>query len=251
MRLEKAIKEYLIFLKHPTIDYKREAPLGPLVVIKLFFIVFALEMLLFLPISSALGLEDIPHAMESIMENMSTWQVIGLAVILAPLLEELIFRFHLRYSVLCLVFLTFVGLGYLGIIFSSIYPELLTDIPTSTAALIENPLVIAIGFISVFLLSGIIYLISRRLNRKSLSAFYPFVFYLTASVFALVHISNFQLPPERWFIAPLLVIPQFILACYLGYVRVRNHIGYSIFIHAFNNAIPVLLFSLATKSGAF
>ena len=246
MRLETAIKEYLAFLKNPIFDYKRDQPLDMMVVIKLFFIVFAVEMLLFIPISAALGVEDIPHSMESIMENMSTWQVVGLAVVLAPLMEELLFRFHLRYKVLSIMFLALVSLAYAGLIGSYFFPDAFSDLGGISEALVGDPFLLSVGLIAILLSFGVFYLIFRQVEVKNIASYFPFLFYLTALVFALVHISNFQLPAERWFIAPLLVVPQFILACYLGYIRVRNNIQYSIFIHAFNNAIPVMLFNLAT-----
>jgi len=58
MGIERAIKEFLSFLRYPTFDYKREDPLSFGMVTGLFFLVFLVEMLLFAPMSSLLGLED-------------------------------------------------------------------------------------------------------------------------------------------------------------------------------------------------
>ena len=71
---------------------------------------------------------------------------------------------------------------------------------------------------------------------------FPFIFYYIVALFAFLHIYNFDVNTINWYYAPLMVVPQFILGIYLGYVRLRNNIWSSILIHAINNIIPMILF---------
>jgi len=78
---------------------------------------------------------------------------------------------------------------------------------------------------------------------KKLDFGYPF--YLTAGLFAIVHISNFSLDVSKWFYGPILVLPQLILGLFFGYVRVRNNLLASIFCHVLHNGLTMGAFLLA------
>lgn len=67
------------------------------------------------------------------------------------------------------------------------------------------------------------------------------VFYTFAIIFGLVHLSNFQPTPNLILLFPLLVAPQIILGGYLGFIRVRFGLIWSIFLHASYNAFFVLI----------
>ncbi len=244
-------KEYLGYLKSPSYEYKREQPLDLVVVTKLYFLVFALELMMFIPISSLVGLESLPHAMEAVMEQYSGWQVFMLAVIIAPIAEEILFRFHLRYRPLIFLFL---------IICLTAFNYLIVGEPIdidSHAAMHDPTLVLdsLARYLPYLGLMAIMYLLYfvipqlRKLTNRLIVNEFAFVFYLTAVIFALVHIFNFELGNTPWYLTPLLVLPQFVLALYLGYVRVRNNIFYSIYVHMLNNAIPMCLLFLASLSG--
>ncbi|NNK89380.1 MAG: CPBP family intramembrane metalloprotease, partial [Saprospiraceae bacterium] len=77
--------------------------------------------------------------------------------------------------------------------------------------------------------------------QSTFQRYFPWVFYYSVVIFAFLHVYNFELSSEQWFLGPLLVIPQFILALLLGYVRIRNNIWSSIYLHALNNFIPLSL----------
>lgn len=244
-----ALKEYLNYLKYPIYNYKRDAPLSLGMIINLYFIVFLFEMLLLIPVSAFSGMEDIPHAMEGLMEDMAFWQIFGLAVIMAPLFEEIIFRGHLRYRPLLFLFGLIVIVGTLGLVFGW-WPSL------SAGSGMEEGIAKMTGALTVilplFVLLIMGYLVSDKLkdwvHRISVTEFST-LFYFTAVIFAVVHIFNFELEQTKWYLIPLLVMPQFILALYLGYIRVRNGIKYSIFVHALNNCIPLILFKIGTIYG--
>lgn len=249
MRTETAIRQFLTFLRKPRFLDKNEESLSFVTVTKLFFMVFCFEMLLFIPISSALGLEKIPHAMEDILNNQSIFLVIALAVIIAPITEEIIFRYHLRYKSFIYFFLLIIFLALLAFGLGMSMPGLIDRI-SAQAMLSKVSSNFFIGPLVLFLWIGLFLLLhqwDKKVPEERVIKIFPAVFYLSALIFALVHISNFELDPSRWFIAPLLVVPQFILALYLGYVRMTNGILYSIYVHALNNAIPIFLFTLASR----
>ncbi|NNG08954.1 MAG: CPBP family intramembrane metalloprotease [Arenibacter sp.] len=121
-----------------------------------------------------------PHAMDKLLKTYSTYALLFLSVVLAPIIEECLFR---------------------------------------------GPLV--------------------WFRNKT---YFKYALYFSIVLFALVHLSNFELYGKVYYIAPLLVGPQLILGIILGYVRVRLGLSWSIGLHASYNAIlvlPLLLSKLA------
>ncbi|MBA6156545.1 CPBP family intramembrane metalloprotease [Tenacibaculum sp. S7007] len=112
------------------------------------------------------------HAMEELMKNSSKWFIFFLAVILAPLLEELFFR----------------------------------------------------APITLFH------------NAKA----FKIAFYVFAILFGLVHLTNFNITTNVLLLTPILVAPQTILGGYLGFIRVRFGLQWSMLLHACYNAFFVL-----------
>jgi len=77
--------------------------------------------------------------------------------------------------------------------------------------------------------------------------YFNYILYASILLFAGVHITNFDLPKEIYYIAPLLVLPQLILGAFLSYVRVKLGLIWSIGLHASYNAIlitPILLYKI-------
>jgi hypothetical protein len=109
------------------------------------------------------------HAMEDMIKQLSKPQIFLLAVVMAPLLEEIIFR---------------------------------------------APLI---------------------LFKKAKS--FKIAFYTFAIIFGLIHISNFGMTLNVILLAPILVAPQIILGGYLGFIRVRFGLVWSIALHACYNGI--------------
>jgi len=249
MEFKTALEEFLYFLKAPIFNYKKDQPLDFITATKLYFLVFVFEMLVFIPVSAIIGLEGIPHAMEGLMEKNSLIMMILLAVVLAPISEEFLFRFHLRYNPLIVLFVAIVAIVLAGLVYNYYSPETFESLQeiSQLQALVVSPFGLSVVLILALLAMIIGYLLVKGSKYSLVEKEFPFIFYLTALVFGMVHISNFGLDPDKWYLAPLLVLPQLILACYLGYIRIRNNIGYSIYIHALNNAIPMFLFSLGMQ----
>lgn len=66
---------------------------------------------------------------------------------------------------------------------------------------------------------------------------FKIAFYVFAFIFGYVHITNFELTDNVWILSPLLVLPQIILGLYLGFIRVRFGLVWSILLHALYNLI--------------
>lgn len=75
---------------------------------------------------------------------------------------------------------------------------------------------------------------------KSKSTF-KIAFYTFALVFGLVHISNFGMTTNVLLLTPILVLPQLLLGGYLGFIRVRFGLHWSMALHACYNGILMLL----------
>lgn len=91
-------------------------------------------------------------------------------------------------------------------------------------------------------------------TKKAISSFwnkkFGYAFYLSAIVFALIHITNYDSNDNFVYLIPVLVLPQFIMGLFLGYLRVRYSFMLGYFMHALHNTIfiTVALFSMETTS---
>ena len=62
-----------------------------------FFVLFVFYMIAMSLLSKVLGLEDMDHAMMNLIDEMPMLMLFGVAVIAAPLIEEAIFRFPIKF----------------------------------------------------------------------------------------------------------------------------------------------------------
>lgn len=153
-----------------------------------------------------------------------------MAVIIAPLLEESIFRTLIKpsftefYIFICAV-LAFIGLGL---------------IPQEANSLLKYALIIVSGFIVFLFLQSLKPARSIRKFRIFLYKNYRVIWLLTAVVFGLVHVWNYV---EGWqfdFILFLLIFPRIIAGYFFGKIKVENgNLIWPITMHAMNNAIVI------------
>lgn len=80
----------------------------------------------------------------------------------------------------------------------------------------------------------------RRLMRRA----YPLLFHAAALAFAAVHLYNYRMTSMNLLLLPLLVLPQWVTGLVLGWTRVKRGIGASIMLHAMFNGGPLLLIGL-------
>ena len=65
--------------------------------------------------------------------------------------------------------------------------------------------------------------------------------YVFAILFGLVHITNFKITPSVLLLAPILVLPQICIGGFLGFIRVRFGLLWSIALHGSYNGILMLI----------
>lgn len=148
------------------------------------------------------------------------------AIVWAPLVEEMLFRYGLRRPV-----------------------QALWVIPLMLWPLLRGPRPFTIAIVAFVLIAAFVFL-RRGLLRRSAwrwhwrrrySAQFPVVFHLSALLFAGMHLGNFYLNQTHFWLMPVLVLPQWVTGLVLGWMRVRRGIGTSIAMHAMFNAGPILL----------
>ena len=155
------------------------------------------------------------------------------ALLWAPVVEELVFRYGLRHVA-----------------------QSLWLLPASVAALVLGPNWATIALIAVVLIiCWLPHLRKPELSRTGLRLFkplpwryrviylrwFPWVFHAAALLFAAVHLHNFSLNHMPYWLMPLLVLPQWLTGLVLGWLRVKRGIGASMLLHGIFNAGPLLI----------
>ena len=101
------------------------------------------------------------------------------------------------------------------------------------------PLMILIGAIIVPIIEEAIFRGPITLFSKPKS--FKIAFYIFALIFGFVHLSNFELTTNVLLLSPILVLPQIILGGYLGYIRVRFGLQWSMLLHGTYNLFFLLI----------
>ncbi len=234
MDISKSIFEFLRFLKQPQFNYKNDQPETFGMLFILYGFVFLTVFFVAIPVMALAGVDDMGHAITDVLKEYPIWMFFLFTVLMAPILEEFIFRFPLRYPLVGLVFLVLFILGVLGIANNTYYFLSWLHFGILSFLILIIALITCLRFQLEYL-------------RLVWVNYFPFFFYSFLALFALAHIFNFS-DVEHWYLAPVLVLPQAILSLFLGYVRVRNNIWQSIFFHAFHNLIPSLMVLLVPVS---
>jgi len=222
----------LTFLKNPRQDIRSEQELPEQLkeIFLIFICTFIIVIVVVAPLMfSLLDMENIPNKLQELSENISELQFFLLGVIAAPLLEELVFRFPLKYRKGILLIL----LAFLSILLFFLANKFLNQ---QYAVILALLLFVPYALLLITQASPI--------SEQGLKKLFPFVFYLTAAMFGFAHVSNYALDPSLWYMTPVLVMPQLLLGMILGFVRLRYGLWASILMHAMNNFFPfmVLLF---------
>lgn len=146
-----------------------------------------------------------------------------LALVWAPIVEELMFRFGLRRPGAALWLL----------------PAFVVVVIFGRSLWVGSLLAISLALTAWPRLPGVRWRFRwlRRYRR-----WFPLVFHVATFAFAILHLLNFTaLGSVAWWLLPVFVLPQWATGLVLGWVRVRTGIGASIVMHAMFNAGPVLL----------
>lgn len=175
------------------------------------------------------GLFDLPDP--EAFSNIPTLWLVPTVVLVAPLLEELLFRGWQSGTrrALWLLGCTVAALG------------------GGAMALLPGRELAGLGVLVAAVLAGLIGWIWLRRHRTAMRGFaraFPLIFYLVAALFALMHLANYG----RFTLAAVpLVLPQFWAGLMLGYLRQRIGLIGSIAAHAASN---LLVIGVALATGA-
>lgn len=154
------------------------------------------------------------------LEDSSFYEKLLIAVLFAPVAEEFVFRylvkFRIRRYLVFLLVASFLAFRYL----------------------------IHQNYTLPILLLGVV-VVGAFLMYRGADAFqrdFKWIYYLSCISFGLVHITNFQdMETSYYLLTPLLVAPQICLGFILGYIRVYYGFIYGILFHAVVKAIVSLL----------
>ncbi len=157
------------------------------------------------------------------------------ALLWAPIVEELVFRYGLRRP----------GLAW-------------WVVPIAVAIMLTGPTwpgLLALA--GTILLCWLPYLMSSApawmtrawpwRYRVRYRRCFPALFFLASLLFAAVHLYNFKLHQTPWWVLPILVAPQFATGLVLGWMRVRRGIGASMLLHGIFNGGPLLVVWLIVR----
>lgn len=165
-------------------------------------------------------------------ENLSKVSLLYV-VLIAPLIEELIFRLNLNLKRISILFSL--------IIISIILLKNNLDFNNMTSNLnIFKSIIIAA------LIIGLGFAINNVVLENIKSKYYSSFFYLNSILFGLLHISNFysSIPNKLLVFTPIYVLPQIIGGIFFGYIRLKNGFLWGVALHCIFNLPASLIFYL-------
>lgn len=161
-----------------------------------------------------------------ILKKLGLTVALLIACILAPLLEESLFRWHLRSK-------------YLSIYFVCFTLALIADY------FINSPFLRWPIYIIFFIISLIIHGYFKRMDIRKKVVFqrqsFGYLFYYSAIIFGLIHLTNIKGLTLSNPVFIIFVISQFFSGLSMGYMRIKYGLIYSILLHGIFNFIMILL----------
>jgi hypothetical protein len=95
-------------------------------------------------------------------------------------------------------------------------------------------IVTLLGLISLWLNKNPAHLEWLEVRRRK---YFGLIFYFTALIFALYHITNYHPSSRQLAFAPLIVLPQFAAGLFFGFTRIRYGLPWSM--HGIYNAVLI------------
>lgn len=232
------LRNFYNFLKYPQQDiFKEHLNLNNfLPLISSYYVVFISGIIVLTPFAALIGLDDMPHKLQE-LQDMNKWLLLLVAVITQPFLEELMFRLPLKYH-RALIVLIFTMMGMIiFMVLDVIYPTLEAGkIPPMRIAIPTGFIIIATLVLYIFYSKEVDLERIRILVKK----YFPHLFYTVAVYFAFVHFFNFETTGNQWLFTPIMVFPQFLMALFVGYTRLRYGFLSAVVIHMINNLVPLM-----------
>src|SRR5690606_26007797 len=202
----------------------------------LFFIALGLLSIIF----PGLDLDSYQQTDLNRLLEESPIKLIILAVVLAPLIEEGMFRALIKPSRNELIFFLCIWLFVLT----------LAIIPENVNWMIKYGFLLLFFILSFIFLREFIPTSWQKSMCRFLSNYYKWIWAITSVIFGMVHIFNYVEGFELNFVLVLLIFPRIIAGYFFGKIKVENKgLVWPIAMHAMNNALvfivllPKILFS--------
>ncbi|GGG08019.1 CPBP family glutamic-type intramembrane protease [Pontibacter amylolyticus] len=240
LQLRQTATDLWLFLKNPKDQPAATSSLS--FKIRILLYVLLIDLLLSFAIIGVIQLVSLlgwhtgnTHAVLELMRSFPVWAFLLLGVLVVPFLEELVFRYGLRFKSGYITLLVLAASIALGAVAYSLFP-------------LEG----AIGTWIILGMALVLYALNgetiTRFWEKMWSKIYGAFFYFMAFAFGLIHITNFTdfdyASVAVWLI-PILIAPQIVGGMLMGYMRVKHGFRWGFYLHASHNA---LFFGLALAS---
>lgn len=157
------------------------------------------------------GIDQFDHKLEELLKNNKL--LVGvLAIFVAPLLEENVYRLHLDFKKSSILW----GLGLSLLLISEVW-------------------------IPIALLWVYFFFLMYKVNKGETPNLRSSIF-ISSSLFALVHLSNFtDFDYSKYFYwVPFLVGAQFLIGLVLSYIRLNYGMKWALIFHAVYNALVII-----------
>lgn len=226
----KNFAQFSSFLASPKLSIRSNQNFGNKLkdVFALFVMKFFISIVLVILIKSFIDSDNI--GLQNAKKSMSKAEMILLAGLLVPLLEETIFRLSLIFKPIylsissSLLFYIIISKYYFNAGFLNYKSQFALRVIIS----------VSVGIILFFLAKKF----SEKL-RKFWKVNFAWIFYSLALFFAFAHITNFDINTKHLLLMPILTLPQLVGGAFLGYVRVKYGFPYAIAFHSTNNLIGI------------
>jgi len=190
---------FLTFLRNPDDNPAPSSSLGTrvraLMLLLVYDLLFAFAAGAVIGLIGDTGLVDLEnHAVAQALEQFSVWQLLLIAVLGTPLVEELLFRLPLRFETNPITGLVRIFTPTAG--------------PDADAEL-------------------------RAHRRAGWQRNYRYIFYGLTVAFALMHLTNYpEWSTGLLLVSPIIVAPQFVMGTIAGFLRVRYGFWWAFWLHA-------------------
>lgn len=232
LNLKQTVANLLAFLKKPTDSPETNTPTkGKLRELLNLLLLKALVALVFTTliwaVSKAGWYKTDNHAVDAMLRSIPIWAALLSGILLIPMLEELMFRFGLRFRRGYFTFLSWILL-----LVGGIYAFKMLPLPW------------ALGTAGILVALMVIYQLKANAIGGYLERIWPRVygilFYSVAIVFGLIHLINFtdfNYASLAVLLIPVLVGSQIWGGLLMGYMRVKYGFFWGFFLHAAHNAV--------------
>ncbi|GET22751.1 CPBP family glutamic-type intramembrane protease [Prolixibacter denitrificans] len=213
--------EFFRYLKHPR--FIRTEPFEPRYFFKFFIRVFFWAILLVIP----RGIIGLFYTLKAVRPADGYWGLFAFFVIIAPIVEETLFRLWLRPQKKNFIFFS----GISAVVSINELVE---------ARYLNAGILMVLTCISLLFIYQVRY---RKLLQRWILRHFGLLFYISFISFGLLHINNIRpLPAPVLLLAPLITLPQIFTGGALGYIRMKYGIVYSMLLHSIFNLTVFLLF---------